>query len=73
MCAKLNPGVVMKLGEDQVRRAVVLRVAGAGGILVSIPLALWRDGMEFGVLLWCTLLSVAAVTVALALVWWSER
>lgn len=55
------------------RMTEMLRIAGAVWILVSFPLALWRDGVEFGVLLWFALLSAAAVVTTLALAWWPDR
>lgn len=45
--------------------AAVLLQRLLGGLLLtlSLPLALWRDGPEFGSLLWGTLLSLAAYTL----------
>lgn len=50
-------------------RVVVLRTGGGAMIAVSLLLALYRDGMGFGSLLWATALSAAALAVALTLTW----
>lgn len=55
------------------RMILLLRVTGSVWIFASFPLTLWRDGVEFGVLLWFALLSVAAVVTTLALAWWPHR
>jgi len=44
-----------------------LRVLGAAGLILSLSLALWRDGPSFGSLLWVTSLSLMALLVALVL------
>jgi hypothetical protein len=52
------------LPPGQVR---LLRVAGAALITLSLMIALTRDGPSFGILLWVTVLSMAALAVAFTL------
>lgn len=48
---------------------IVLRVFGAGCLLMALGLALLRDGPSFGALLWATVISLAALAVAFTLSW----
>jgi len=50
-------------------RVLVLRWAGGASIVLSLVLALLRDGAGFGSLLWATAISLAALAVAFTLAW----
>jgi hypothetical protein len=44
--------------------------AGGGALLaISFAVALWRDGVSFGALVWSISISVAATAVAFTLTW----
>ena len=51
------------------RLVLPLRTVGYGLLLVSLILALLRDGPGFGSLVWATMLSVGAVAVVCTLTW----
>ena len=51
------------------RLVLPLRGLGYGLLLVSLVLALLRDGPGFGSLVWATMLSVGAVAVVCTLTW----
>jgi hypothetical protein len=57
----------------------VVRGFRAGGsvlLALSFAVALWRDGVSFGALLWSIVISVAAIAVAFTLTWrphWLRR
>ena len=51
------------------RQRWLLRGLGFLALILSLALALWRDGPSFGALLWATLLSAAAASVAFTLTW----
>ncbi len=48
---------------------LALRIAGGVSLSLALCLALFRDGPSFGALLWTTVISVAALVVALTLSW----
>ena len=50
-------------------RRRVLRILGGSALFMSLFLCLVRDGPSFGILLWATAISLAAVTVAFTLTW----
>jgi hypothetical protein len=50
-------------------RKIALRSAGAALLTLAIPLAVWRDGPGFGLLMWGTMISLAACTVTMILSW----
>jgi len=58
-------------GTTPPRRAGVigLRAGGGGMLLLSLALALARDGPSFGSLLWATAISLVALGVAFTLAW----
>jgi hypothetical protein len=45
-------------------------VAGMGGVLAALGVALATQGPSFGALLWAVAISAAAVAVAFTLSWW---
>jgi hypothetical protein len=45
------------------------RMAGCGLLLLALPLAVVRDGPDFGAVLWATMLSVGAIAVVATLTW----
>jgi hypothetical protein len=49
--------------------AIIVRAFGFALLSLALPIALWRDGADFGSLLWGVLLSVAACAVTLTLTW----
>lgn len=50
-------------------RTLVLRIAGAAGLILALVAALVRDGPSFGALLWITSLSLSALAVTATLTW----
>ena len=56
-------------GEPPPRQARRLRVAGYALLAVAFVLAVLRDGASFGIVLWASVISVAAIAVALTLTW----
>ena len=54
-------------GADRPTGAAARRVLGSLLLVVSLALALWRDGVGFGSLLWFAALQTAGVAVALTL------
>ena len=50
-------------------QALLLRGLGSLALGLSLALALIRDGLSFGAILWVTMLSAAAAAVALTLTW----
>jgi hypothetical protein len=56
-------------GEPPRPTVFVLRTLGSALLLLSLIIALLRDGPSFGSLLWATAISVAALAVAFTLAW----
>lgn len=54
------------------RVSAVLRAAGCGLLLAALVLALVRDGVAFGFLLWATVITLAAFLVVATLSWRSR-
>lgn len=50
-------------------RKVALRSVGTTLLTLAIPLAVWRDGPDFGLLMWGTFISIAACAVTMILSW----
>lgn len=47
----------------------ILRPLGGVLLVLSLALALTRDGLDYGSMLWVVVLSIAALAVALTLTW----
>ncbi|CAN5620472.1 hypothetical protein BH10PSE6_BH10PSE6_22480 [soil metagenome] len=45
------------------------RMAGYGLLALALPLAVVRDGPDFGAVLWATMLSAGAIAVVATLTW----
>lgn len=60
---------VSKTAEPSPSGKLVLRVAGSAWLVLALCLALFRDGPNFGALLWVTAISMAALAVAFTLSW----
>lgn len=61
----------VRVREGELPRAAerALRTLGAVLLVLSLALALGRDGPSFGSLLWATAISLAALAVAFTLAW----
>jgi hypothetical protein len=59
------------IGEGVCPKQLVwrLRAAGYGLLALGFVLALQRDGLSFGALLWCVAVSIGAMAVAFTLTW----
>ena len=56
-------------GEPSPEQARRLRILGYALLAIAFVLAVLRDGASFGIVLWATAISIAAIAVALTLTW----
>jgi len=60
---------VMGTNAPRPGRTKLLRLAGSGGLALSLACAVVRDGPSFGLILWVLALSVSAFALAMMLAW----
>jgi hypothetical protein len=60
-------------GEPAPRRVAWLRVLGTAGLLASLLASLQRQGATQGWVLWCGVLTAAALAVVLGQCYWARR
>lgn len=60
------------VGSERLPRQATRSLRAAGGVLLvlSCIVAVAHEGIDYGALLFCTLVSVAALSVALTLAWY---